>query len=75
MSQKTFTIVHMKHRVLKVNPKDNVLVALSNLKKGETISFEGENYVLQDDINAKHKFFTKDLDTGEEVIMYGVLVG
>ena len=52
----------MKHRVLKVNPKDNVIVALTNLSKGETISFEGEEYILQDNINAKHKFFTKDLN-------------
>ncbi|HEV8273152.1 MAG TPA: altronate dehydratase family protein [Chitinophagaceae bacterium] len=65
----------MKHKVLKVNPKDNVIVALADLAKGETISFEGEKYVLQDNINAKHKFFTKDLNTGDEIIMYGVLVG
>ena len=31
----------MKHKVLKVHPKDNVIVALTNLSKGETISFEG----------------------------------
>ncbi|HEX6847008.1 MAG TPA: altronate dehydratase family protein [Chitinophagaceae bacterium] len=65
----------MKHRVLKVNPKDNVIVALADLTKGETISFEGEEYILQDNVNAKHKFFTKDLNTGDEIIMYGVLVG
>src|SRR6187200_1084051 len=65
----------MKHKVLKVNPKDNVIVALANLTKGDTISFEGEEYILQDNINAKHKFFTKDLNTGDEIIMYGVLVG
>src|SRR6188508_91088 len=65
----------MKHRVLKVNPKDNVIVALANLSKGDTISFEGEEFILQDNINAKHKFFTKDLNTGDEIIMYGVLVG
>src|SRR6188508_1357562 len=65
----------MKHKVLKVNPKDNVIVALANLSKGDTISFEGEEYILQDNINAKHKFFTKDLNTGDEIMMYGVLVG
>ena len=65
----------MRHTVLKVHPKDNVLVALTNLSKGETILFEGTDYVLQDDIPAKHKFFTEDLATGGEVIMYGVLVG
>ncbi len=65
----------MKHKVLKVHSKDNVIVALTNLKKGETISFEEENYLLQDDINAKHKFFTKDINAGDDIIMYGVLVG
>lgn len=65
----------MKHRVLKVHRKDNVIVALTNLTKGETISFEGADYTLQDDIPAKHKFFMQDMKTGDEVIMYAVLVG
>jgi altronate hydrolase len=65
----------MKHRVLKVHPKDNVIVALTNLSKGDTISFEGANYILTEDIPAKHKFFMEDMKTGDEVIMYGVLVG
>jgi altronate hydrolase len=65
----------MKHKVLKIHSKDNVIVALTNLKKGETISFEGEDYELQDDINAKHKFFTEDMNAGDEITMYGVLVG
>jgi altronate hydrolase len=65
----------MKQVVLKVHPKDNVLVALKNLAKGETIVFEGEEYILQDNIPAKHKFFTQDMDAGGDVIMYGVLVG
>ena len=65
----------MKHKVLKVHPKDNVIVALTNLSKGETISFEGVDYLLQEDIPAKHKFFMQDMKAGDEVIMYGVLVG
>ena len=65
----------MKQVVLKIHPKDNVLVALKNLAKGETISFEGEEYILHDAIAAKHKFFTHDVNQGDEVIMYGVLVG
>ncbi|MEI7735286.1 MAG: altronate dehydratase family protein [Ferruginibacter sp.] len=65
----------MKQKVLKVHPKDNVLVALTDLIKGDTIEFGGENYLLPDDVKAKHKFFTTDLKTGDKVIMYGVLVG
>lgn len=65
----------MKHRVLKVHPDDNVLVALQDLAKGETISYNGNEYVLQDAIKAKHKFFTNDMHAGDRVTMYGVLVG
>jgi len=65
----------VKHKVLKVHPKDNVIVALTNLSKGETISFEGADYLLPEEIPAKHKFFMQDMKTGDEVIMYGVLVG
>jgi altronate hydrolase len=67
--------IKMKQIVLKVHPKDNVLVALTNLAKGAVVRYQGVDYTLQDDIPAKHKFFTQDMKTGDEVIMYGVLVG
>ncbi len=65
----------MNRNVLKVHPHDNVLVALSNLAKGDKVIFDGEEFVLQDNITAKHKFVTKDLQPGDPVLMYGVLVG
>ncbi|MBN8876642.1 MAG: altronate dehydratase [Sphingobacteriales bacterium] len=65
----------MKHRVLKVHPNDNVLVALQNLTKGETISYSGKDYVLREDVPAKHKFFMQDMYAGDKITMYGVLVG
>ncbi|WP_316838755.1 altronate dehydratase family protein [Pedobacter gandavensis] len=65
----------MKQRILKVHPKDNVLVALTDLSKGEQLSYEGLDYLLQDDVAAKHKFNTVDLKSGDELMMYGVLVG
>jgi altronate hydrolase len=65
----------MRQRVLKVHPKDNVLVALTNLPKGEKVDYKNEQYILQDTIAAKHKFFTNDMKAGDSVIMYGVLVG
>ena len=65
----------MKKIVLKVHPKDNVIVALRDLEKGEIIAFEGSEYEMQEKVQAKHKFYTEDLSKGSEVIMYGVLVG
>lgn len=65
----------MSSKVLKVHPADNVIVALQDLPKGETVQYEGGTFTMADDIPAKHKFFEHDMHTGDEVIMYGVLVG
>ncbi len=65
----------MKRIVLKVQEQDNVLVALTDLAKGQEVEYNGEVYLLQDDVKAKHKFFTRDMQPGDPVIMYGVLVG
>jgi altronate hydrolase len=65
----------MNKKVLKSHPSDNVLVALIELKKGETVKEGSLEYQLMEDIPAKHKFVTKDLAEGEDIIMYGVLVG
>ena len=65
----------MKQLILKVHPNDNVLVALQNVSKGDTMTFEGHSIVLQEDIPAKHKFYMQAMSKGTEVIMYGLLVG
>jgi altronate hydrolase len=62
-------------KLLRLDARDNVLVALADLRKGEIIRFSGNDCVLLSDVPAKHKFVTQDLAAGEDVIMYGVLVG
>src|ERR1700682_146253 len=62
-------------RVLSLDARDNVLVALTDLRKGEIASFLGDDFVLLSDVPAKHKFIMQDLTAGEEIIMYGVVVG
>lgn len=65
----------MSKRLLKVHPKDNVIVALSDLKGGEIIEFEKATYTILKDIPAKHKFAQEDFEAGDDIFMYGVLVG
>jgi altronate hydrolase len=65
----------MNHKVTKVHPGDNVLVALANLEEGEEVKYNGEAYTIIGRVPAKHKFVTSDLLPGDEVFMYGVLVG
>jgi altronate hydrolase len=60
---------------LKIHPSDNVLVALNDLKAGTIVSLEGKELVVLQEIPSKHKFFVTDLNVGNEVIMYGTLVG
>jgi len=65
----------MQNKVLKLDSKDNVLIALAGLHRGEQISFDSQSYTLESDVPAKHKFATEDFATGASIIMYGVLVG
>jgi altronate hydrolase len=62
-------------RVLRLDPRDNVLVALTDLRQGERVSFAGGDYVLLSDVPAKQKFVTQDVVASGEIVMYGVLVG
>jgi altronate hydrolase len=62
-------------RVLQLNPRDNVLVALDDLRRGEQIDFSGRTLTLRTDVPAKHKFATEDIPPGGTVVMYGVLIG
>ncbi|RFM28595.1 UxaA family hydrolase [Deminuibacter soli] len=65
----------MKQLVLKVHPLDNVIVALADLPKEQPVQWNGSVYHLTETIPAKHKFTTTDLQEGDPVTMYGVLVG
>ena len=65
----------MNHKVTKVHPHDNVLVALTNLEEGEQVNYNGEDYTIIGKVAAKHKFVTEDRLPGDELFMYGVLVG
>ena len=65
----------MQKKLIKVNPTDNVAVALVNLAAGEVVSFEGEDITIESDVKMKHKIALQPLEAGQRIIMYGVLVG
>lgn len=64
-----------KTRYLRIHPDDNVLVALEDLPEGYPVSLGDRSWVLPKPVKAKHKFTGEPLGLGEDVIMYGVLVG
>ncbi|TRX52061.1 altronate dehydratase [Fulvivirga sp. M361] len=65
----------MSNIVLKVHPDDNLIAALQDLSAGQEVELEGENYRMKTDVPAKHKFLAHDVQMGDPIIMYGVLVG
>ena len=65
----------MASRFLQIDPQDNVLVALTDLKSGDVVEHAGRSQTLISDVPAKHKFATKAFTPGDQIIMYGVVVG
>jgi altronate hydrolase len=65
----------MSRTFLQINPSDNLLVALQDLKAGTIIQHEGNEITLVEDIAAKHKFTTEAISKDGNAYMYGVLVG
>jgi altronate hydrolase len=65
----------MASKFLKIHPADNVLVALTNLRRGEAITYQNTSFLLVDDVPAKHKFTEVALNLEDEIIMYGIVVG
>lgn len=67
--------MHLKNKILKIHPKDNIVVALFDLKEGEILILEDKKISLKTDVNKKHKFALENLNKGENIYLYGVVVG
>ena len=64
-----------ENRYLQIHPSDNAIVALEDLPKGSTVKVHGQTFSLVDSVAAKHKFSLYHLHPGDNIYMYGVLVG
>ena len=65
----------MQATFLKINPADSVVVCLVEKKKGEIISVDGQDIVLNQDTPAGHKVLIKDVQEGDNIIKYGYPIG
>ncbi|HET9571937.1 MAG TPA: altronate dehydratase family protein [Bacteroidales bacterium] len=61
--------------ILKINPADNVVVAIQNLVKGQEVKVDGTVVVVAEDIPAGHKLGLKDFAQGDHIIKYGYPIG
>ncbi len=65
----------MTTKFLKINPADNVAVAIVALPAGEKMTIEGSEVTLLEEVPAGHKFALADLAQGQDVIKYGYPIG
>lgn len=67
----------MTRSVLLIDPRDNVVVALSPLEKGAEVSCgdPSRRCTVAEAVPAKHKMAIVDLKTGDLIRMYGMVVG
>ncbi len=60
---------------IKINPVDNVVVAIDPMKAGDAITVDGRTVTLRSDVPAGHKIALKDFAAEEHIIKYGCPIG
>ena len=63
------------NKIMQIDPRDNVAVALTDLKRDDSVALNSQSYILASDVPPKHKFALADLPAGSGIRMYGVVVG
>tara|TARA_B100001093_G_scaffold333426_1_gene318391 strand:+ start:13795 stop:15402 length:1608 start_codon:yes stop_codon:yes gene_type:complete len=64
----------MSATFVKINPKDNVVVALSEIRAGAKLQVNDTELVVNETVPQKQKLCLERLKIGESVVMYGVIV-
>jgi hypothetical protein len=66
----------MKPNVIIIHKKDNVAVALKNIRQGEPVIAETQGgFRAVDDILYSHKVLLNDIACGEDIVKYGEVIG
>ena len=62
-------------RLLLLDEFDNVLVAISRPRAGETILLEGASIAVSADLPIGHKLARRAISAGEKIVKYGAPIG
>ena len=61
--------------ILKINEKDNVVVALKDLSKNEIIEVDNKKIEIKEEVKRGHKIAINNISINEDVIKYGYSIG
>lgn len=64
-----------RFKVALLDEKDNVMLALKGIKKGEEIKVKGKVIRIKDNIQAGHKIAIERIKKGDKVIKMGHVIG
>ena len=62
-------------KLIRIHPRDNVAVALEDIRAGEPLSTDGIEIVAAEDISRGHKIALRAIGEGEAVVKYGNPIG
>ena len=65
----------MEPDTIRINPKDNVSVALRDITKGSVVKEGNKEVTVLEDVGRGHKIALSDINTGAPVIKYGNQIG
>ncbi|PWT84273.1 MAG: altronate hydrolase, partial [Proteobacteria bacterium] len=65
----------MTTSTLRIDPRDNVVIALTDFRRGDQVRVSDEDFTMTTDVPAKHKFAARDFAPSDHIVMYGVVVG
>jgi altronate hydrolase len=60
---------------IKINPRDNVVVCLQDMSKGEKMVIDGKELEILEDIKTGHKVAIEDISENNNIVKYGEPIG
>ena len=60
---------------IRINPLDNVIIALKDFSKGEYIDVDGSKIEIRNDVPRGHKIAVAEICDGGDIIKYGAPIG
>lgn len=60
---------------IKINPLDNVVIALKDFSAGESINVDGKTITISNNVPRGHKISVNEIKPGDDIMKYGTPIG
>ena len=63
------------NNIILIDRKDNVVIAVNLLKRGDLLSIKGKCFKVKENIEFGHKVAISDIEKGNKIIKYEEIIG